>query len=165
VAPNKKFKRLVSGGEVRLRNAYVIRCNEVIKDNNGDIVELRGSYDPDTLGKNPQGRKIKGVIHWVSIAHAIEAEIRLYDRLFNLPAPESAGKEDKDYKEFINPDSLRTLTHCFVESNLADAKPGEQFQFEREGYFCLDEAHISGNRPVFNRTVTLRDTWSKKNSK
>ncbi len=161
VAPNKKFKRLVSGGEVRLRNAYVIRCNEVIKDNNGDIIELRCTYDPDTLGKNPQGRKIKGVIHWVSVTHAIEAEIRLYDRLFNLPAPESAGK---DYKEFINPDSLWTLTQCFIELSMADAKPGEQFQFEREGYFCLDEAHVSGNRPVFNRTVTLRDTWSKKNS-
>jgi glutaminyl-tRNA synthetase len=161
VAPNKKFKRLVSGGEVRLRNAYVIRCDEVVKDAHGEIIELHCSYDPDTLGANPEGRKIKGVIHWVSVRHAIEAEIRLYDRLFNHPNPDAAGKEGKDYKEFINPDSLRTLTQCFVESNLANAKPGDGFQFEREGYFCLDEAHISGSRPVFNLTVTLRDTWAK----
>ncbi len=164
VAPNKKFKRLVSGGEVRLRNAYVIRCDEVIKDNNEEIIELRCSYDPATLGANPEGRKVKGVIHWVSAAHAIEAEIRLYDRLFNHPSPESAAKDGKDYKEFINPDSLRTLTHCFVESSLSDAEPGQQFQFEREGYFCLDEMHVRGNMPVFNRTVELRDTWANKSS-
>jgi len=161
VAPNKKFKRLVSGGEVRLRNAYVIRCDEVIKDNNDEVIELRCSYDPATLGANPEGRKVKGVIHWVSAAHAIEAEIRLYDRLFNHPSPESAARDGKDYKEFINPDSLRTLTRCYVEPSLMDAKPGDQFQFEREGYFCLDEKHVSGNMPVFNRTVGLRDTWDK----
>jgi len=158
--PPKKYKRLIPGGEVRLRNSYVIRCDEIIKDNHGEIIELHCSHDPDTMGKNPEGRKVKGVIHWVAAAQAVEAEVRLYDRLFSHPNPDGA-KEGKDYKEYLNPDSLRTLTHCYIESNLATAKPGEQFQFEREGYFCLDEAHISGNRPVFNRTVTLRDTWAK----
>jgi len=161
VAPNKKFKRLVSGGEVRLRNSYVIRCDEVIKDNNDEIIELRCSYDPATLGANPEGRKVKGVIHWVSAARAIEAEIRLYDRLFSHPSPEIAAKDGKDYKEFINPESLRTLTHCFVETSLSEANPGDQFQFEREGYFCLDKTLANGEKPVFNRTVTLRDTWAK----
>jgi glutaminyl-tRNA synthetase len=162
VAPNKKFKRLVSGGEVRLRNAYVIRCDEVIKNEDGDIIELHCHYDPQTLGANPEGRKVKGVIHWVSATHAIEAEIRLYDRLFSHPSPESAAKEeDKDYKDYLNLDSLRTLSHCFLEPSLADSKPGDVFQFEREGYFCLD-SKVVDNKPVFNRTITLRDTWAKK---
>ncbi len=156
----KKFKRLVSGGEVRLRNAYVIRCDEVIKDVEGEVIELRCSYDPATLGANPEGRKVKGVIHWVSASDAINAEIRLYDRLFNHPNPDKA-KEGKDYRDYLNPDSLRTLTHCFVEANLAGARPGEQFQFEREGYFCLDSEHLAGDRPVFNRIVSLRDSWAK----
>jgi len=160
VAPNKKFKRLVSGGEVRLRNAYVIRCDEVIKDGHGEIIELRCSYDPATLGANPEGRKVKGVIHWVSAENAVSAEVRLYDRLFNHPNPDKAG-EGKDYKDHLNPDSLRTLTHCFLEASLADAQSGEQFQFEREGYFCLDSETVAGDRPVFNRTITLRDTWAK----
>jgi len=158
--PPKGFKRLLPGGEVRLRNAYVIRCDEVIKDEQGNIVELRCSYDPDTLGKNPPDRKVKGVIHWVSAKHAIPAEVRLYDRLFTHPTPD-ATKDGSDYKDHINPDSLRTLTHCFLEQSLSDAKPGEQFQFEREGYFCLDAAQQGGSAPVFNRTVTLRDTWGK----
>lgn len=156
---NKKFKRLVSGGEVRLRNSYVIRCDEVIKDPHGEIVELHCSHDPDTLGKNPEGRKVKGVIHWVSAKHAVEAELRLYDRLFAEASPDAVSSGD--YKDALNPDSLRTLTQCYVEPSLAEARPGDRFQFEREGYFCLDEAHISGNKPVFNRTVTLRDTWAK----
>ncbi|MDH3949080.1 MAG: glutamine--tRNA ligase/YqeY domain fusion protein [Gammaproteobacteria bacterium] len=160
VAPNKKFKRLVSGGEVRLRNAYVIRCDEVIKNGQGEIIELRCSYDPDTLGANPEGRKVKGVIHWVSARDAVSAEVRLYDRLFSHPNPDKAG-EGKDYKEFLNPDSLRTLTQSYLEASLADASPGEQFQFEREGYFCLDSEHLSDGKPVFNRTITLRDTWAK----
>jgi glutaminyl-tRNA synthetase len=160
VAPNKKFKRLVSGGEVRLRNAYVIRCDEVIKDGQGEVIELRCSYDPATLGANPEGRKVKGVIHWVSAENAINAEVRLYDRLFNHPNPDKAG-EGKDYKNYLNPDSLRTLTQCYLEASLAEAKPGEQFQFEREGYFCLDSEHVAGDKPVFNRTITLRDTWAK----
>ncbi len=160
VAPNKKFKRLVSGGEVRLRNAYVIRCDEVIKNNEGEIIELRCSYDPATLGANPEGRKVKGVIHWVSATNAVSAEVRLYDRLFNHPNPDKAG-EGKDYKDYLNPDSLRTLTYCFLEASLAEAKAGEQFQFEREGYFCLDSELGSGDKAVFNRTITLRDTWAK----
>jgi glutaminyl-tRNA synthetase len=158
VAPNKKFKRLVSGGEVRLRNAYVIRCDQVIKNEQGDIVELRCSYDEATLGANPEGRKVKGVIHWVSAAHAIEAELRLYDRLFVEPQPDAI--KERDFKEFINPDSLRSLTQCYLERSLADAKAGDSFQFEREGYFCVDADH-SHNKPIFNRTVTLRDSWAK----
>jgi glutaminyl-tRNA synthetase len=160
VAPNKKFKRLVSGGEVRLRNAYVIRCDEVIKDGHGEVIELRCSYDPATLGANPEGRKVKGVIHWVSTENAVSAEVRLYDRLFSQPNPDKAG-EGRDYKDHLNPDSLRTLTQCYLEASLAEAKPGERFQFEREGYFCLDSEHLAGDKPVFNRTITLRDTWAK----
>jgi len=156
----RKFKRLVAGGEVRLRYSYVICCHEVIKNNQGDIIELRCSYDPDTLGVNPEGRKVKGVIHWVSAADAIEAEIRLYDRLFSHPAPDTA-KAGGDYRDHINPDSLRTLTRCYVEPALGQAQAGERFQFEREGYFCLDRALCSGDRPVFNRVVTLRDSWAK----
>jgi len=157
---SKKFKRLVSGGEVRLRNAYVIRCDEVIKDAQGEIIELHCSYDPVTLGANPEGRKVKGVIHWVSVMHGIGAEVRLYDRLFSNPTPDAA-KEDGDYKDYLNPDSLRTVTHCIVEPSLAEAQPGERFQFEREGYFCLDQDQRGSSKLVFNRTVTLRDSWAK----
>jgi len=156
----KKFKRLVSEGEVRLRNAYVIRCDEVIKDAHGDVIELHCSYDPATLGANPEGRKVKGVIHWVSAVHGIEAEVHLYDRLFINPAPDAA-KEDRDYKDYFNPDSLRTVTHSIVEAALAEAQPGERFQFEREGYFCLDSNQQDNSQLVFNRTVTLRDSWAK----
>ena len=158
--PPKKFKRLIEGGEVRLRNAYVIRCNEVVKDELGNIVELRCSYDPDTLGKKPEGRKVKGVIHWVSANHAVEAEVHLYDRLFNHPNPDS-GKDGKDYREHFNPDSFSILNGCYLEPILADAVPGDQIQFEREGYFCLDAMHIQGNKPIFNQITTLRDTWAK----
>ena len=158
VAPNKKFKRLVAGGEVRLRNAYVIRCDEVIRNEQDEIIELRCSYDPDTLGANPEGRKVKGVIHWVSAANAITAEVRLYDRLFNQPVP---GKDGQDYRAHFNPDSLRTLTGCRLEAALGEAAPGDIFQFEREGYFCLDPARTAAGQPVFNRTVTLRDSWAK----
>ncbi len=156
----KKFKRLVTGGEVRLRNAYVIRCDEVIRDAQGEIIELHCSYDPATLGANPEGRKVKGVIHWVSAQHAVAAEVRLYDRLFSHPSPD-AGKDGTDYREHLNPDSLLTLTQCMVEPALAEAAPGERFQFEREGYFCLDSVLSTPARPVFNRTVTLRDSWAK----
>jgi glutaminyl-tRNA synthetase len=159
VAPNKKFKRLVTGGEVRLRNAYVIRCDEVIKDGDGEIIELRCSYDPDTLSKNPEGRKVKGVIHWVSAPHAVAAEVRLYDRLFNHPNPGS-DKEGGEFTDHLNPESLLTLTRCYLEPNLNDAEPGAFFQFEREGYFCADPDQSHG-LPVFNRTVTLRDSWAK----
>ena len=157
-APNK-FKRLVTGGEVRLRNAYVIRCDEVIKDEHGEIIELRCSYDPATLGANPQGRKVKGVIHWVSAAHAVEAELRLYDRLFRHPNPDA--DKDTEFTDHLNPDSLHTLTRCMVEPSLRTARPGSRFQFERVGYFCADAADFSEQRPVFNRTVTLRDSWAK----
>ena len=159
---NNKFKRLVLDKEVRLRSGYVIRCDKVIKDEQGEIVELRCSYDPDTLGKNPEGRKVKGVIHWVSAAHAVEAEVRLYDRLFNHPTPDD-GKDGVDFKERINPDSLTVLSKCMLEPALADAEPGERFQFEREGYFCRDMG--SSDRLVFNRTVTLRDSWAKEEKK
>jgi len=158
VAPNKKFKRLVAGGEVRLRYSYVIRCVEVIRNNQGDIIELHCEHDPATLGADPVGRKVKGVIHWVSARYGHEAEIRLYDRLFTHPTPDAA---DEGYEKLLNPDSLRTLTRCYVEPALADAEVGEAFQFEREGYFCLGPAHISADKPVFNRVVTLRDTWAR----
>jgi glutaminyl-tRNA synthetase len=158
-APSR-FKRLVTGGEVRLRNAYVIRCHEVIKDGGGgEPIELRCTYDPATLESNPEGRKVRGVIHWVSARHGIAAEVRLYDRLFIHPTPD-AGGEEGDYKAHLNPDSLRTLTHCWLEPSLASARPGECFQFEREGYFCVDPDH-SRDRPVFNRTATLRDSWAR----
>ncbi|MFC1684042.1 glutamine--tRNA ligase/YqeY domain fusion protein [Pseudomonadota bacterium] len=157
---NKKFKRLVSGGEVRLRNAYVIRCDEVIKDEHGEIIELRCSYDPATLGANPEGRKVRGVIHWVSAQHGLPAEIRLYDRLFNHPTPD-ATKDGKEFQEHLNPDSLHTLTRCVVEPGLAQAEPGERFQFEREGYFCVDGTDSTPEKLVFNRIVGLRDSWAK----
>ncbi len=157
-APNK-FKRLVSGGEVRLRNAYVIRCDEAIKDTSGEVIELHCTYDPDTLVNNPEGRKVRGVIHWVSARLVIQAEVRLYDRLFTHPSPDK-GEEGADYTDYINPESLRTLTHCYLEPSLGEAEAGQQFQFEREGYFCVDPDH-SHERPIFNRTVTLRDTWAK----
>ena len=158
--PPKGFKRLVPGGEVRLRNAYVIRCDDVIKDGMGDVIELRCSADLDTLGKNPEGRKVKGVIHWVSAAHGVHAEVRLYDRLFSVPQPGAGGH---DFRDDLNPDSLRTLTGCVLEPSLAAAKPGDRFQFEREGYFVVDAASTS-ERPLFNRTVTLKDTWGRGHS-
>ncbi len=153
--PPKGFKRLVPGGEVRLRNAYVIRCDEVVKDGMGEVIELRCSVDADTLGKNPEGRKVKGVIHWVSAEQGVHGEVRLYDRLFDVPQPGSGGR---DFRDDLNPDSLRTLTGCILEPALASAAPGTRFQFEREGYFVVDP-NSSPARPLFNRTVTLRDTW------
>ena len=158
----RKYKRLVTGGEVRLRYGYVIRCDQVIKDAAGAVIELRASYDPATLGANPEGRKVKGVIHWVSAAHAVEAEVRLYDRLFSVASPDAVA-EGGAFTDHLNPDSLRTLTQCQLEPSLADASPGEGFQFEREGYFCLDSEHFHGKQ-VFNRTVTLRDSWAKMDS-
>jgi len=156
-APNK-FKRLVTGGEVRLRYAYVIRCDEVVKDDAGEIVELRCSYDADTLGANPQGRKVRGVIHWVSARHCLQAEVRLYDRLFTRPQPE--GGEGM-FIDHINQESLHVLTGCRLEPSLAKAGPGDRFQFEREGYFCPDAVDSTADMPVFGRIVTLRDTWAK----
>ncbi|WP_295405865.1 glutamine--tRNA ligase/YqeY domain fusion protein [uncultured Thiocystis sp.] len=155
--PPKGFKRLIPGGEVRLRNAYVIRCDEIVKDAAGEVVELRATVDLDTLGKNPEGRKVKGVIHWVSVAHGIPAEVRLYDRLFRVPMPGAGGA---DYRADINPDSLRVLTDCVVEPALQGVQPGARFQFEREGYFVADP-ETTPERPVFNLTVGLRDAWGK----
>lgn len=156
----KKFKRLVTGGEVRLRNAYVIRCDNVIRNNQDEIIELHCTYDAGTLGASPEGRKVKGVIHWVSARYGVEAEVRLYDRLFSHPSPDNS-KDGKDYKEHLNPDSLRTLTGCIVEPILANTGPGERVQFEREGYFCRDSVLSTESPLVFNRTVTLRDSWAK----
>ena len=157
---SSKFKRLVTGGEVRLRNAYVIRCDEIVKDAYDEVIELHCSYDPATLGANPEGRKVKGVIHWVSARSGLPAEIRLYDRLFNHPSPD-APREGRNYKEYINSDSLHTLTQCIVEPALAGSLPGESFQFERVGYFCRDTRPGTGSNLVFNRTVTLRDSWAR----
>jgi glutaminyl-tRNA synthetase len=158
--PPKGFKRLVPGGEVRLRYGYVIRCEEVMRE--GDrVVGLRCSYDPATLGADPEGRKVRGVIHWVSARHAIEAELRLYDRLFVHPTPDAAREEGKDFTDFINPDSLRTLTRCMLEPSLGATDGGERFQFEREGYFVRDGILADLEKPVYNRIVTLRDTWGK----
>jgi len=159
---NKKYKRLVLGKEVRLRNAYVIKANDVVKDDIGEIIEIHCTYDEDTLNKNPaDGRKVKGVIHWVSVPHAVEAEVRLYDRLFNHANPDATAKEGNEFTDFINADSLQTLSHCYLESNLDKTNAGERFQFEREGYFCRDTENSANGQPVFNRTVTLRDTWAK----
>lgn len=156
----KNYKRLVTGGEVRLRNAYVIRCDAVIKDEQGDIVELHCHYDATTLGRNPDNRKIPGVIHWVSARHAIPVEIRLYERLFLVPIPDGE-KDGTPFTAHLNPDSLRVLTEAVAEPSLLDSKPGERFQFEREGYFIRDYLFGPDGRLVLNRAVTLRDTWSK----
>jgi glutaminyl-tRNA synthetase len=142
-----------------LRNAYVIRCDEIIKNNQGEVVELHCSYDEKTLNVNPEGRKVQGVIHWVSARHAIAAEVHMYDRLFTHPTPDD-GKEGSHYLQRLNPDSLRMLTNCYVEASLAGAKSGERFQFEREGYFCRDINDAAG-KPVFNLTVGLRDSWAR----
>jgi len=155
--PPPKFKRLVAGGEVRLRGSYVIQCNEIIKDADGNITELRCSYDPDTLGKNPEGRKVKGVIHWVSEQHSQPAELRLYNRLFSVPNPDN----EENFLDAINPESLEVLTDCRVEASLANPQPESRYQFERTGYFCFDAIDSVNGKLVFNRTVTLRDNWEK----
>jgi glutaminyl-tRNA synthetase len=158
--PPKKFFRLAPGREVRLRNAYFVTCTNVIKDDSGAVVELRCTYDPATRGGDaPDGRKVKATLHWVSASHAIDAEVRLYDRLFSVENP-SLTPGDRDWREFLNPDSLRVLTACKVEPSLAAAAAGARYQFERIGYFCADPDSAPG-RPVFNRTVGLKDTWAK----
>ena len=156
--PPKGYKRLEPGGEVRLRGSYVIRADEAIKDADGNVVELRCSYDPDTLGKNPEGRKVKGVIHWVPAEGSVECEVRLYDRLFRSAQPEKS-EEGGSFLDNINPASLVVLKGCRAEPSLAQAQPEDRFQFEREGYFCVDLKDSAPGKPVFNRTVTLRDSW------
>jgi glutaminyl-tRNA synthetase len=158
--PPKQFHRLAPGREVRLRYGYVIKCREVIKDERGQVVELRCTHDPLTLGRQPEGRAVKGVIHWVSAPHALRAEVRLYDRLFTTEDPENVTP-GQDYKANLNPDSLQVLRDCLVEPSLADAPPGSRFQFERLGYFCTDAKDSTAGALVFNRTVSLRDTWAK----
>lgn len=160
--PPRKFFRLGPGREVRLRYAYFITCNEIIKDEHGDVVELRCTYDPETKGGNaPDGRKVRGTIHWVSAEHALDAEVRVYDRLFNDPEPDS-NQHDRDWKEFLNPESIEILDNAKLEPSLSKAKAGDQFQFERLGYFNVDSKNSKADKPVFNRTIPLRDSWSKK---
>ena len=155
--PPKGFKRLVPGGEVRLRHAYVIRCDQVIRDANGEVSELRATADLGTLGRNPEGRKVKGVIHWVAAAQGVPCEVRLYDRLCRVAVPGAGGG---NFLDDLNPESLTVLTDSLVEPCLAGVAPGERCQFEREGYFVAD-ADATPGRPVFNLTVGLKDTWGK----
>jgi len=155
--PPKGFYRLAPGREVRLRYAYFIRCREVVKDEKGDIIELRCTYDPETKGGDaPDGRKVKATLHWVSASHAVRAEVRLYDHLFAVADPD----ELEDFRTGINPESVTVLKDCYLEPSLASARPGERYQFERLGYFVVDPDSTKGI-PVFNRTVTLKDTWAK----
>lgn len=156
--PPKKFFRLGPGREVRLRYAYFITCQQAVKDSDGSIIELRCTYDPETKGGSaPDGRKVKGTLHWVSVRHAIDGEIRLYDRLFNIPNP---GKKH-DFIEDLNPESLKELKGCKLEPSLRSAKAGVTYQFERQGYFTPDSKDHCKEHPVFNRTVSLRDSWAK----
>jgi len=160
--PPKKFFRLAPGREVRLRYAYFVTCTDVVKDEQtGEIQEIRCTYDPATRGGDaPDGRKVKGTLHWVSARHAIEAEVRLYDRLFFQPNP-TDDKEGKDFKAFLNPESLEVLNPCYLEPSLLGVEPGSRYQFERLGYFCADTRDSRPEKPVFNRTVPLRDSWAK----
>jgi glutaminyl-tRNA synthetase len=158
--PPRKFFRLAPGREVRLRYAYFVTCNEVVKDASGEVVELRCSYDPATRGGDaPDGRKVKGTLHWVSAGQALDAEVRLYETLFSKEDPQDL-EEGQHFLENLNPDSLEVLAGCKVEPGLGELGPGESFQFERLGYFCVDP-DTTPERRVFNRTVTLRDTWAK----
>ncbi len=158
--PPRKFFRLAPGREVRLRYAYIIKCVEVVKDDAGNIVELRCTYDPETRsGGSAESRKVKATLHWVSAAHAIPAQVRLYDSLFTRPDPDTV-EDGRSYTDFLNPDSLEVLSACQLEPGLAGAEVGSRYQFERLGYFCVDPDSTEG-APVFNRTVTLRDTWAK----
>ena len=159
--PPKQFYRLSAGREVRLRYAYFIKCVDVIKDEKGEVVELRCTYDPATRGGDspPDGRKVKATLHWVSAAHAMEAEVRLYDKLLNRADP-SEEKDGSTFKDFIDLNSLEVIKSAKLEPSLAGAPAGSRYQFERLGYFCVDSDSTPG-KMVFNRTVTLRDTWAK----
>ncbi|MGQ8336111.1 glutamine--tRNA ligase/YqeY domain fusion protein [Sunxiuqinia sp. A32] len=161
--PPRKFFRMAPGREVRLRYAYYVTCDEVVKDENGEIIELHCSYDPETKGgKSADGRKVKATMHWVSASENVKAEIRLYDRLFNDEEPD--GHKDVDFKDFLNPDSLKVLSNCYIEPFVKDAKALDSFQFERLGYFNLDP-DTTPEKLVFNRTAPLRDNWSKQKGK
>ena len=156
--PPKGYRRLAPGREVRLRYGYVIKCEDVLKDEDGNVVELWCTYDPATLGGGtPDGRKVRGIIHWVSAAHAVPAEVRLYDRLFTIENP----GEVEDYLSYVNPESLVVLKDCKLEPSLAKAEPGDFYQFERQGYFCADIVDSKPGELVFNRTVALKDSWAR----
>jgi glutaminyl-tRNA synthetase len=158
--PPRKFFRMRPGGEVRLRYGYIIKCEEVVKDANGKVIELLCTYDPATRsGSESVQRKVKGTIHWVSCEHAINAEIRLYDRLFTVPRPDQDA-DGKDFKSFLNPESLQVLHEARLEPGLIDSA-GQPVQFERTGYFVTDSVESAESKPVFNRIVTLRDSWAK----
>lgn len=161
----RKFFRLTVGREVRLRYAYFLKCESVVKNEQGEIVELRCTYDRETAGgKAPDGRKVKGTIHWVSAQHAVDAEIRIYQHLFRQENPADVP-EGMDWKELLNPDSLKVLHDCKLEPSLAEAQPGDRFQFERNGYFCVDSKDSQTGRRVFNRTVALKAAWTKSQKK
>ncbi len=157
--PKPGFKRLVLGGEVRLRGSYVIKCEEIVRDTGGEIIQLICSADRETLGRRPEGRKVKGVIHWVSAEYGQDATLMLYDRLFIAENPEA--KEITDYKAFLNPESLSVMKNCVIEPSALDSEGKRHFQFEREGYFILDTGGESEGKAIFNRTITLRDSWRK----
>jgi len=158
--PPGKFFRLKPGGEVRLRNAFIVQCSDVVKNDQGEVVELRCVFDPETrTGMPGASRKVKGTIHWVSAVYGKPAEIRLCDRLFTVPNP--LGDKERDYREFLNPHSLDVIDGAIVEPGVFDGAAGDFYQFERTGYFCHDSVDSTPGRPVLNRIVTLRDSWAK----
>jgi glutaminyl-tRNA synthetase len=159
--PPKKFFRLAPGREVRLRYGYFITCTDVIKDASGNVIELRCTYDPATRGGDaPDGRKVQGTIHWVSAQHALDAEVRLYDKLFTVPDPDAVD-EGQEFTSTLNPDSLVVVPDAKIEPSVASDPIGTRYQFERTGYFVSDTVDSKPGRLVFNRTVTLRDSWAK----
>ena len=160
--PPRKFFRLRPGGEVRLRNAFIIKYTDITKNSEGEIIEIHCEYDPESRSGLPgASRKVKGTIHWVSADHGINAEVRLYDRLFNVANP--LADKEKSYLDFLNPDSLEIVNDAIVEPAVADGKPGDYFQFERVGYFTIDQDSKDTEHPILNRTVSLRDSWAKLN--
>jgi len=167
IDPPKKYHRLYPGNEVRLRYGYFIKCTDYVADEKtGEVKEVHCTYDPETRGgQSPDGRKVRGTIHWVSSRHALKAEVRLYDRLFSVPDPREGEDEGREYTDNLNPDSLYILEECYLEPGLARAEPGVNYQFERKGYFILDSKLTTEKHMVFNRTVPLRDSWAKKQNK
>ena len=160
--PPRRFYRLAPGREVRLRYGYFIKCEEVVKDEDGEVIELRCTYDPETRGGSaPDGRRVRATLHWVSAAHAIDAEVRLYDHLFTRWNPDEEADDGADWLSFMNPESLVVVEAAKLEPSLAEASPGSRYQFERQGYFCVDTRDSMSGKPIFNRTTTLRDTWAR----